>query len=164
VTLKYLNSTIDSYTASAVAADAGILYHTGFYNWDFGAGVFNAGTATSAYLSHKDKLPTSYRLGFSVPLEHLPVRFSAAGDFMDKEGFRGMGGLELTFSQYIQARLGYNTIGIDQRVGLSSDALAGFSAGVGVHSKFISFDYALTSAGEIGYLHRVTLATSFPLH
>jgi hypothetical protein len=162
VSLKYLNSTIDSYNASALAADLGILYHTGYEGWDVGAGIFNLGFATSAYLKTRDKLPTSYRLGFSVPLQHLPVRFSFAGDYMEKEGIRGMGGLELTFSQYLQGRLGYNTIGIDQRVGLRRDNLAGFSAGLGIHIKSISVDYALTSQGEIGYLHRFGIGTTFP--
>jgi hypothetical protein len=80
---------------------------------------------------------------------------------MTVEGLRGCGGLELTFSRHLQARLGYNMVGIDQRVGLASDALAGFSAGLGVHANSISFDYALTSQGEIGMLHRFTLGTAF---
>jgi len=161
--LKFLNSTIDSYTAAALAADFGLLYHTGFENWDLGLGVYNAGFATSAYLKEKDKLPTSYRLGFSVPLEHLPARFSIAGDYMEQEGIRGAGGLELTFSKYLQGRLGYNTVGIDERVGTSRDNLAGFSAGVGIHVKNLSVDYALTSQGEVGYLQRFTLSTAFPV-
>jgi hypothetical protein len=162
VSLKYLNSTIDSYSASAIAADLGILYHTGYQNWDVGAGIYNVGFATSAYLKEKDDLPTAYRLGFSVPLEHLPVRVSLAGEYADKEGIRGAGGLEFTFSQYLQGRVGYNSVGIDQRLGLSSDALAGFSGGVGVHVKSIHVDYALTSQGEVGYLHRFTISAALP--
>jgi hypothetical protein len=162
ISLKYLNSTIDSYGASALAADAGFLFHTGYMGWDVGGGVYNAGFAVSAFLKEKDDLPTTYRLGASVPLEHLPVRFSFAGDYMEAEGIRGAGGLELTFSQYLQGRLGFNTIGIDQRVGLDSDALAGFSAGLGIHVRSLSVDYALTSQGEIGYLHRFTLSTALP--
>lgn len=161
-TLKYLNSTIDSYTASALAVDLGMVYHTGYEGWDVGATINNAGFATSAYLEEKDDLPISYKLGLSVPLKHLPARVSFAGEYMNTEGIRGCGGLELTFSQYLQARLGYNMIGIDQRVGLSSDALAGFSGGLGFHIKQISVDYALTSQGEVGYLHRFTVGTSFP--
>jgi hypothetical protein len=161
-TLKYLNSTIDSYSASALAADLGIVYHTGYEGWDVGATMTNAGFATSAYLAEKDDLPTAYKLGLSVPLKHLPARVSFAGEYMETEGIRGCGGLELTFSQYLQARLGYSTIGIDQRVGLDADALAGFSGGLGFHIKRISVDYALTSQGEVGYLHRFTVGTSFP--
>ena len=81
---------------------------------------------------------------------------------MQQEGLRGAGGLELTFSQFLQARLGYNTVGIDEHVGTSNDALAGFSAGLGFHVKNISVDYALTSQGEVGYLHRFTIGTVFP--
>lgn len=161
-TLKYLRSSIDSYSASALAADLGAVYHTGYEGWDVGAVINNTGFATSAYLEEKDDLPTSYKLGLSVPLKHLPARVSFAGEYMNTEGIRGCGGLELTFSQYLQARLGYNTIGIDQRVGLDTDALAGFSAGLGIHVKRLSVDYALTSHGEVGYLHRFTLGTSFP--
>lgn len=160
VTLKYLNSTIESYSASAVAADLGFLYHTGYEGWDVGAGIFNFGFATSAFLEEKDDLPTQYRLGLSVPLEHLPVRFSFAGEYMEVEGIRGAGGLEITFTPNVQARLGYNTIGIDQRVGLDRDALAGFSGGIGISYKTVTFDYALTSQGEVGFLNRFTLSTA----
>jgi len=162
VSVKYLNSKIDTYTASAMAADLGFIYHTGVKGWDVGAGIYNAGFATSAFLTEKDKLPTSYRFGLSVPLEHLPVRFSVAGDYMNQEGLRGAGGLEFTFSQFLQARIGYNTVGIDEHVGTSRDALAGFSGGLGFHIKSISVDYALTSQGEVGYLHRFTIGTTFP--
>jgi len=162
VTAKFLNSTIDSYSASALVADFGLLYHTGYKGWDVGLGAFNVGTVTSAFLSEKDDLPTAYRLGASVPLEHLPVRFSAAGEYMDPEGIRGCGGLEITFSPYVSGRLGYNTIGIDQKVGLDRDALAGFSGGLGLHFRSMSFDYALTSQGEVGFLHRFVLGAQFP--
>jgi hypothetical protein len=164
VTLKYLYSNMDSRVASAVAADVGAIYHTGYEGWDVGAGIYNAGFATSAYLTEKDDLPTAYRLGLSVPLKHLPARVSFAGEYMSAEGLRGCGGIELTFSRHLQARLGYNTLGIDQRVGLASDALAGFSAGLGLRARNISFDYALTSQGEVGMLHRFTLGTAFPAH
>ncbi|MBU0507899.1 PorV/PorQ family protein [bacterium] len=162
VSLKYLNSTIDSYGASAIAADLGILFRTGYHDWDVGAGIYNLGFATSAFLEEKDDLPTTYRLGLSVPLEHLPVRFSFSGDYMEADDIRGAAGLEVSFSPNVQGRLGFNTIGIDQRVGLDRDALAGFSAGLGIHVSSLTFDYALTSQGEVGFLHRFMLGTSFP--
>jgi hypothetical protein len=161
VALKFLNSTIDNSSASAIAADFGVLYHTGYQDWDIAAGIYNVGTATSAFISHKDDLPTTYRLGSSVPLEHLPVRFALSGEYTKAEGVVGCGGLEFTFSQLLQARIGYSTIGIDQRVGLDRDALAGFSAGFGLHIQGINVDYALTSQGDVGFLNRFTIGTSF---
>lgn len=161
VSAKYLLETIDSYSAGAFAADLGVIYHTGYQNWDVGAGIYNLGFATAAFLDEKDDLPTAYKLGFAVPLQHLPVRLSLAAEYSTQESVRGSGGLELSFSQYIQGRLGYNTIGIDQRVGTDRDALAGFSGGLGLHLKQLTLDYAFTSQGEVGYLNRFTL--SMPL-
>ena len=162
VSLKYLNSTIDSYSASALAADIGAIYHTAYEGWDVGGGIYNLGFATSAYLNEKDDLPTTYRLGLSVPLEHLPVRFSFAGEYTIAEGIRGAGGLELSFTKFLLGRIGYNSIGIDQRVGMDRDALAGFSGGLGINARNFSFDYSLSSYGEIGFLNRFTLSTAFP--
>lgn len=157
--LKYQYRDIDGAAATAVAADAGVQYETGFNNWVVGGAIKSFGIATSAFLSEKDDLPTSYELGFSVPLEHLPVKLSLAGAYVTDEGPEGRGGLEIGFSPQFIGRLGYSTIGIDQRTGLSSDAFAGFSAGLGLRVKRLVFDYALTSHGEIGYLNRFTVGT-----
>ncbi len=157
--LKYQYRDIDGTGASAVAVDAGLQYDTGFNDWVVGAAVKSFGMATSAFLSEKDDLPTSYELGFAVPLEHLPVKFSLAGAYMTAEGLEGRGGLEIGFASQFVGRVGYSTIGVDQRTGLSSDAFAGFSAGLGLKVKQLAFDYALTSHGEIGYLNRFTIGT-----
>lgn len=161
VSLKFLTSNIDGYIASALAADIGAVYHTAYEGWDVGGGVFNLGFATSAYLKERDDLPTTYKLGLSVPLQHLPVRFSFGGEYTGAEGVRGAGGLELTFTKFLQGRIGYNTIGIDQRVGLDRDVLAGFSGGLGINVRNLAVDYSLSSYGEIGFLNRFTLTSSF---
>lgn len=158
VSLKMLMQSLDGHTASALAADFGLLYHTGYQNWDVGAGIYNAGMAMSAFLEEKDDLPTLYKLGFTVPLEHLPVRVSLAAEYSSQESVRGNGGLELSFSPHILGRIGYSSLGIDQRVGTDRDALAGFSGGIGLKIKQITLDYALTSQGEVGYLNRFTLS------
>jgi hypothetical protein len=160
VSVKYLNATIDDRSASAVALDAGAIYHTGYEGWDVGAGVFNVGTALSAFVKEKDPLPTTYKLGFSVPLEHLPIHFSFGGSYTSEEGVEGAGGLEIKFAEQIYGRVGYNTLGIDQRTGSNNDALAGFAGGIGLKLKTIKVDYALTSMGEIGYLNRFSISSS----
>ncbi|MFH1010391.1 MAG: PorV/PorQ family protein [bacterium] len=160
--VKFLNSTIDNYSAGAFALDAGLIYHTPWSQLDVAAGVFNLGTALSAFLNHKDDLPFSLRAGFSKPLEHLPVRFSGEVDYYPEEELvqAALGG-EATLSEFLRLRLGYNTIGIDQRVGLDRDALAGFSIGFGILWKRLTFDYALTSQGEVGFLNRITIGSTF---
>ena len=159
VSVKYMNSSIDDQSASALALDAGFIYHTGYEGWDIGGGIYNLGTAMSAFIDEKDALPTTYKLGFSVPLEHLPVEFSFGGSYTEAEGVEGAGGLEITFVEEVRGRVGYNSLGIDQRTGTNADALAGFSGGIGINFKSISVDYALTSMGEIGYLNRFTISS-----
>jgi hypothetical protein len=157
VSVKYLNTTIDNRSASAVALDAGAIYHTGYEGWDVGAGIYNVGTALSAFVKEKDPLPTTYKLGFSVPLEHLPVHFTFGGSYTGEEGVEGAG---IKFAEQIFGRVGYNTLGIDQRTGSNDDALAGFAGGIGLKLKNIKVDYALTSMGEIGYLNRFSISSS----
>jgi len=157
--LKYQYRDIDGIASTAIAGDVGLQYETGFNNWIVGAAIKSFGAATSAFLSEKDGLPTSYELGFAVPLEHLPVKFSIAGAYVTDEGPEARGGLEFDFTPQFIGRLGYSTIGVDQRTGLSSDSFAGFSAGLGLRVRQLAFDYALTSHGEIGFLNRFTIGT-----
>lgn len=157
--VKYQYRDIDGVAATAVALDAGIQYDTGFNQWTVGAAVKSVGLATSSFYSEKDPLPSSYELGFSVPLEHLPVKFNLAGAYGQNDGLEGRGGLEIAFAPQFTGQLGYSTVGIDQRTGLSSDTFAGFSGGLGLRVRQLSFDYALTSNGEIGFLNRFTVST-----
>ncbi len=157
--LKFLYSTIDNYTASALALDAGLIYHSPWSQFDLAVGAYNVGTALSAFLNEKDDLPFSLRAGFSKPLEHLPMRLSGQVDYYPAEGVQAALGGEFTLSEFLQLRFGYNTIGIDQRVGLDRDTLAGFSVGFGVFWRRLTFDYALTSQGEVGFLNRVTIGS-----
>jgi len=158
-TLKYQYRDIDGVAATAIAVDAGAQYETGFNDWTVGLAVKSFGSATTAFLDEKDDLPTSYELGFAVPLEHLPVKFSVAGSYVSADGLEGRGGLEISFAPQFSGRLGYSTIGIDQHTGLSSDAFAGFCAGLGLKIKRLAVDYALSSHGEIGFLNRFTVGT-----
>ena len=127
--------------------------------WDDTTSMYHL-TLLLNFLNEKDKLPFSLRAGFSKPLEHLPMRFSGEVDYYpDEETLQAAIGGELTLSQFLKLRIGYNTIGIDQRVGLDRDALAGFAAGFGVIWRRLTFDYALTSQGEVGFLNRVTIGS-----
>jgi len=61
----------------------------------------------------------------------------------------------------LQARVGYNN---EQRQELktgTSAGLAGFSGGIGITVQDYKVDYALSSLGSIGSLHRITIGTTF---
>ena len=61
----------------------------------------------------------------------------------------------------LQFRVGYNN---EQRKDLNlgtTSGLTGFSAGLGVTVKEYRLDYALSSLGSIGTLHRVSVSAAF---
>ncbi len=160
-TAKYIRFDIDSFTASAVAFDGGVDYQRPDLNLTVGLAVTNLGTTTSAFVDSKDDLPTTVQLGFSKTLEHLPVTISTAllkvrGDSPD---FR-VGG-EITATEQLRLRVGYNSVGQDQKVDTSMDRLAGVSFGLGFKVNKFDIDYSLSSFGEVGALNRFSLVGRF---
>ena len=67
-----------------------------------------------------------------------------------------MGG-ELQPAETFCIRLGWSSLGLDQKVGTDKDDLAGFSGGVGVKWQQYRLDYAYSSKAELGNVHRATL-------
>lgn len=169
VTVKYIHSKIDTYTASAIAFDFGLLYEASFEDdLYFGLSVLNVGQPISAYISTKESLPLSIRLGFSKKLAHLPLEINAAlndlnvneSNFWDRLSKFSIGG-EFTLSQLFRLRLGYeNELHSDLDTGQGA-GFAGVSMGFGLHWKTYRFDYAFSSFGDLGNTHRFGMSGSF---
>ncbi|NOZ60710.1 MAG: PorV/PorQ family protein [Calditrichaeota bacterium] len=159
---KFIHSTIDKYSASAVAMDLGMIYHVPFIqDFNFGVGVFNLGTAVSAFIDSKDALPLNVVVGFSKKLAHLPLEYSiSANKYIDDDVQLNVGG-EFTLAQNVWLRLGYSSYGKNQKVGATGDQFAGLSLGLGMLWRSYQFDYSLSSYGAIGYLNRVSFSYRF---
>ena len=168
VSAKFIYSGIGSYSSTALAADAGILYTIPDSRLAVGASLRNLGTQMSSYAGVSEILPLDLTVGASViprglPL-HLHVNFhrltESADSFADRFRWFTVGG-EFTLSSALRARLGYDN-GRRQDLKLGSSAgLAGFSIGLGVVVSDYQIDYALSSLGEIGSLHRISLGARF---
>lgn len=167
VSFKFIHSTLASYTSTAVAGDFGLIYRFPDQDLQIGFGIFNFGTVTSAFVETKDALPLNFRVGLSKKLAHLPLLLSVEGFQYQNENFHFIVGGEFTVTPFLFLRLGYNSIGRDQKIG-SSSQFAGVSIGTGItlanavqfKNTFwqrFSFDYALTSAGAIGRLNRISV-------
>jgi hypothetical protein len=164
--LKYFRSEIEQYTADGFAVDAGVIYHSTFFdNLNIAAGVFNIGAARTAYISTKELVPLNFQVGVSKRLAHLPFTYSAV-----LLRYRGRGedlrfrfGGEFEISQRFFLRFGYDTIGKDQKLdtGKAGDRFAGVSLGFGLSYNEYVFDYAFSSFGEVGSLNRLSLAILF---
>lgn len=169
VTIKYIHSKIDMFTADAIAFDFGLMYAAPFEdNLYFGLSLLNVGRPLSAFVETKESLPLSLRLGVAKKLKHLPLEINATlndlnvsePDFLDRLAKFSIGG-EFTLSQLIRLRLGYeNEINHDLNTGQGS-GFAGVSMGFGLHWKDYRFDYGYSSYGDLGGTHRFGIYGTF---
>jgi len=158
---KYIRASIDNYSADAVAMDAGVLYYIAKHELSIAAGIYNLGTATSAFITTKDDLPMTLRIGASKKLAHLPLLVSGnAYKYSDEDIQFALGG-EFTLSDYMLFRLGYDSIGKKMHVDSSDDTMAGMALGFGFLWKQLKVDYSFTSYGALGNLNRFTISGHF---
>jgi hypothetical protein len=169
VTIKYVHSKIDMFTADALAFDFGLMYSAPFDdNLYFGISLLNVGRPLSAFVETKESLPKSLRFGVAKKLEHLPLELNVAlndlnvseSNFWDRLAKFSIGG-EFTLSQVIRLRLGYeNELHSDLDTGQGS-GFAGVSMGFGLHWNDYRFDYGYSSYGDLGGTHRIGIYGSF---
>jgi len=162
VSAKFIHSAIDEYNSSALALDLGIIYKVPFIeDMNIGIGIFNLGYTLTAFMEDKDPLPLNVVLGFSKKLAHLPLEYCvSANKYVDDDIQINVGG-EFTLTEGVLLRVGYNSLGRDQKIGADGDQYAGISLGLGIDWKQYEFDYGLSSFGAIGYLNRVTFSYKF---
>ena len=158
---KFIHFQIDNFTETAIAADLGIILSIPSENVNIGLGVFNLGTTTSAFIQTKDDLPLSIQLGVSKKLAHLPLMVSGALVKFKNDGLDFRIGGEFSLTEQLFLRLGYDSVGQDQKVDTSKDRLAGISLGLGLKVNTFNVDYSFSSFGEVGSLNRITLVGRF---
>lgn len=164
VTLKYVHSTIDVYSASAFALDFGLIYEAPFQDDLYlGFSMLNVGSALSAFQSTDESLPLSINFGVSKKLEHLPLVLNVSiknineveNTILDRIEKFSIGG-EFTLSNKLRLRLGYDN---NLHKDLETSNGAGFS-GVSLGLGFViwdnfRFDYGYSSMGDLGGLNRI---------
>ncbi len=74
ITLKYLYSKYEDYTAGAVAADLGVNYYDPDHEFSASLVAKNLGGQVKKFNEYKDKLPWDIQLGMSKMLKSVPVR------------------------------------------------------------------------------------------
>lgn len=165
--VKFVYSGIESYSSTAAAIDLGVYYTIPSQNLNLSLAVQNIGTQLSSYINTKENLPLDVNVGIAKKLEHLPLRLFL--DFhkiqMNTDGiinrFKNFSvGGEFNLSKVLRLRVGYdNEKRKELKVGTYA-GLAGFNLGLGILIKEYIFNYAYSSWGEIGAIHRIGLNTS----
>ncbi len=159
VNLKIISETIDEYSSQAVAADVCILHQSPNPNLKIGIAAKNLGTQLSKFDQEKEKLPMTFTAGFAYKLNKgliaLDISKPLQGDLYGTVGF------ETTFQDKYVLRVGYRSNAGDWNVGSKIDFLSGISIGAGFLWKDYTFDYALNSYGELGFIHQISVGYHF---
>ncbi|MFN5379222.1 MAG: PorV/PorQ family protein [Ignavibacteria bacterium] len=166
-TLKVLHSNLADMRSTAIAMDAGLLFRFPAKRTNIGLSILNLGTQLSTYDGTSDRLPLDVRVGLNHRLRGLPLMinlsFNHLADDVDDLGQRfsnfSLGG-EFYVGKYVQVRVAYDNAMRNTSAVSVSTQLSGFSAGLGVRTSAIHFDYALNVLGASSVLHRVTVSSS----
>lgn len=153
VTGKMITAKIDDVTAKAFAADLGGLYRMND-KFQLGASLVNVGSKLK-FLSEGDSLPLAFKLGGAfqpnsryLATSEVVYRKSGPASFHVGGQWRPM--------EAVSLRMGYKT---DTLKELS--ALAGFSAGLGIHMWGQELAYAWAPYGELGDTQYISLLVRF---
>ncbi len=169
--LKFISSTLESYSSFGVALDLGVMYL--YEDWDLHVtGVArNIGTQLTPYDTVLEKLPFELIFGISQTLENVPIRWhftlenmqqwniafaNPNRDEIDLEGnatsekinfidnaFRHMIiGIEIFPESGFNLRLGYNLRRAEELRIIEKRAFAGLSAGFSVKFNYLRLSYS----------------------
>lgn len=169
INLKFIYSSLESFNASGLAVDAGLLYtFPRIPDLYLGISLSNLGFMFDNYSEVREKMPLYLRIGFSKKLAHLPLLFTASlndltlttentADMLKRFTLGG----EFDISEVIKFRIGYDN-NINQNVKpLAGKNFGGMSAGVGIYWKKFRFDYAFSSFGDLGSQNRLAVSGAF---
>lgn len=154
VNFKIIRSEIYHSNAVAVAADIGFLYEYD-KNINFAFVISNLGTEMK-YEDEGDKLPLSIKAGAGYRYNNLNLS-AEIEEYLYDEIFYPSFGLEYFLKNSLALRLGYRFNYDTSNLGNE----VGFSAGFGIITKDVSFNYAYVPFGELGDINKFELGIKF---
>jgi hypothetical protein len=168
VGIKFIFSNIEKATSTAFALDAGLIYLMPEIRTNIGISILNVGAQLSTFDGTTEDLPIDVRMGINHRLRGLPLlvnlSFHSLADrtdsFFDKFLNFSIAG-EFYFGDHVQLRLGYDNKIRRMTTPENERKLSGFSAGLGIKSDILNFDYGLAQMGNSSLLHRFTIGLDF---
>jgi hypothetical protein len=152
-TAKWINAAIDNVSANAYGVDLGGMYRIN-QKLNLASTLTNIGTPLK-FISQGDSLPLAWHTGLAYQASsHL--LFSTEGEY-ERNGLGSFHfGTEWRPLEALSLRVGYKT---DTLSGLS--AIAGLTAGVGIHAWGQEFAYAWAPYGDLGNAQYFSLLVHF---
>jgi hypothetical protein len=190
LTAKAVTQTVQDMAATAVGADLGLHYNTGFRSLRIGAAVTNFGTQLAfagrqldynfgwtdsgpsavpgSYKTEPAGLPTSFRFGVAYDLVSSPTsRLTTAVDIAHPSDINETVhlGFEYDYNHFFQARAGY-VLNADMEYQDELGWMTGLSAGAGIVANTgrgvkLGLDYAFRYYEYLDPVHRLMLTVGF---
>jgi hypothetical protein len=156
--LKYIYDKIDSYSASAIVIDAGMIHHPFNEKIKVGVAVRNLGTQVQYYTKdkYKEKLPFTFAAGLSYQIKPSVL---CAFDISKPTGpdLIARFGLDYKIHPMLNLRAGYSNNSSNWKTGGKWDWSSGLTCGMGFRWKDYALDYGLASYGNLGFINQVSL-------
>lgn len=165
LSLKFLYSSIESYSSIGLAVDAGLSYYDSEKDFSAGIAFKHIGAQLKAYDEERQKMPWDIQLGISKKMAHAPFRLSVTAMYLNKWDFEYIdkNDTEYEGDSFFETFVKHLVFGVDYIptenfwIGLGfnpktkmdmklqgANGLAGFSAGAGVKIKM--FDVGVSVA------------------
>lgn len=155
LSVKYIGSELlETYSASALAFDAGWIMREPNLGLSVAASLSNFGTGMQ-YYKETTPLPTTVRVGASYQRPTVMAQsllLSVEGDFYTQEQLKSFrAGLEYHFQETFNFRLGYR----------GGDDNKGGTAGLGVHYENFALDFGMSFGAQVYNTSQVSFSYKF---
>lgn len=173
VSLHSIFSSYDTFSSSALAVSAGLLYTINDQT-HAGLTINHLGRQITNFDQETEPLPLDIRAGISRRLSHLPLRLNLTFHSLDQwdmpvhqdeedPGFvsnlfrhLNIGG-EFLFTENVNLRIGYNHRQHEELKADNRIDLAGFGIGLGIKISQFRFDYSRTNYSDVGALNQISV-------
>lgn len=172
ISVHAVHSGLETARATALALDLGTRYRIAERDFMLSGSVRNLSIVVDDFGPAETTLPADVRVSLSKGLAHLPLRLMVTAYDLNNTGTGVVGGEtldhvlahllvggELTLSDVLQLRAGYNHRRSTELALADRLDLAGLNLGFGIVLSRLSVDYAYSSWSTLGGLHQFTLRT-----
>ena len=160
--VRYINESLDDYSASAAVIDLGLLHQTMNENLIVGVTLRNIGKQITYFTASKyeEKMPTQVTVGFNYLFHEKLVGNLDILKPLDNDFF-GRVGLEYSVHPILSLRAGFDSRTGDWKMGGDYDFFSGLSGGFGINYNNHELNYGLSSYGDLGLVNQVSLKYLF---
>ncbi|NDW17897.1 DUF3308 domain-containing protein [Dysgonomonas sp. 216] len=116
VTAKFIYSSYDKYSSTAVAFDVGLSYYKKEKDLSAGIVLKNIGAQLSSFNEDRVGLPWDVQVGFTKKIAHAPIRLSVTGMYLTQWKFEKIdeaNGIESKDDNFFKTLFKHTVIGVD---------------------------------------------------